>query len=117
MFVIKDSLELFLKSLLRFFEFVFEVLMQLFLFLFKFFNSFVQNFNVKFELLLYLDVVSNFSFVLLKLLLVFFWWQIDTLKSRGEACVIQDVFASSTGIEIAKVVNIVQSMILRLVLL
>ena len=78
--LVENALELLFKFLLSVFEFVFGIGDHVFLFLFKFFDSLVENFDVQFELLFDLDVVSDLGFVLLKLLLVLLWGKVDGLK-------------------------------------
>jgi hypothetical protein len=50
---------------------------------------FLLLFGLQFQLLLHFNMVSNFSLVLLKLLLVFFWGQIDRLEGGGKASIVQ----------------------------
>lgn len=48
------------------------------------FDFILEDFDVQFELLLHFDVVANFEFILLELLLVFFGRQVQRLKGGGE---------------------------------
>ena len=57
------------------------------------------------KLLLDLDVVSNLSLVLLELLLILLWGEINALESARKACIVQitarDDATSSVSVQIA----------------
>lgn len=75
--LLKECLELFLELLLSFLKFVLGVLIDFLFFLFEFLHSLVQNLDVQFQLLLHFDVVPDLRLVLLQLLLVLLWRQVN----------------------------------------
>ena len=72
------------QLLIMFQFFLLEFWIKFFLILLELVNFFLQNFDVQLKLLLNFDVVTDFSFVLLELLLVFLRRQIDWLEGRCE---------------------------------
>lgn len=72
--LVQDTLEFELQLLLSISSILEKRHLELLLLLLKFFNALIKDLNVKFQLLLYLDVVSDFGLILLQLLLVFFGW-------------------------------------------
>lgn len=63
-----------LELFLNYFEFCLHCEFKLTFFLLKLFYSLVEDFNMEFELLLNFDMISDFCFILLKLLFVFSGW-------------------------------------------
>ena len=72
------------QLLIMFQFFLLEFWIKFFLILLELVNFFLKNFDMQFKLLLNFDVITDFSFVLLELLLVFLRRQIDWLEGRSE---------------------------------
>jgi hypothetical protein len=75
--LVKYRLQLFLELFLIGLEVIRYLLLELVLLLVELLDLLVEDLNVQFQLLLDLDMVSDFSLILLELLLVFFGRQIN----------------------------------------
>lgn len=75
--LVEDVRELLLELALGFFLVLQHLLLERFLFFVDVLDLLVEHLNVQLELLLNLDMVTNVSFILLQLLLVFFGWKFD----------------------------------------
>lgn len=71
MLLVQDANEVVLDLLFIFFEFLLHLGLEVLLLFFEFFDALIEHLDMQLELLLHLDVVPHFGFVLLELLLIF----------------------------------------------
>lgn len=86
--LVEDALKLLFQLLLILLEVIGYLKSQFLFLLFEFLDFFIKDFDMELKLLLDLNVVSNLSLVLLELLLVLLWWEIDALESAGKPCIV-----------------------------
>jgi hypothetical protein len=91
--LVKDALKLRFQFPFDLLIVFYELASKRIFFFFEFFDSFIQNLDVKLELLLYLDMVSYLTLIVLKLSFILLGRQVHRLESRREPRVIQ-AFAS-----------------------
>ena len=91
--MVKDALKLRFQFPFDLLIVFYELASKRIFFFFEFFDSFIQNLDVKLELLLYLDMVSYLTLIVLKLSFILLGRQVHRLESRREPRVIQ-AFAS-----------------------
>lgn len=84
MFLILLLAKLLFKSTFVLLEFTLKLFLILLFLSLEVIDLFLEHLNVQFQLLFHFDVISDFTFVLLQLLFVFFGRQIQTLERRGK---------------------------------
>jgi len=108
--LVQDALELELQLLLGVASVLEERDLELLFLLLELLNTLVEHLDVQFQLLLDFDMVSHFCFVLLELLLVLFWRQVDRLESRRKTSLVKISDTASVGVEVA-VSELVEAMV------
>jgi hypothetical protein len=111
---VNEAFHFFLKFLFCIFKLFGQSVLEIFLFLFKLFDPLVEHLNVQLELLLNLDMVSDFGLILLQLLLVLFGRQVNRLEGRGKPSFVEISTGpdspSASGVQVA-VGELIQNMV------